>query len=156
MRRLKLYLLFISVMLLAQGALAQAHAQGAGGFAGDWEAIEYPTSRDELPPAYKDLPLREVPRFSLNLTIRQRGNRLTGDYGGTARYLARLEEGGTFRTTARGNSARLRVESGFGGHATALLTLRGNRLYWKIVEQQGEHYFPQSTVLHRLKARRRP
>lgn len=154
MRGTKLSLLFI-IILLAAAQRASAQQERAASFAGDWEAIEYPVSRDELPPAYKDMPLKEVPRFSLSLTIKQRGNRLTGDYSGTARYLARLEEGGTFRTTAQGNTARLRVESGFGGHATALLTLRGNRLYWKIVEQDGEHYFPRETVLHRLRARRR-
>lgn len=164
MNRQSRSLLFISRSLLlifiafatAHQLMAQAqHKSAASGFAGKWERYDYPTSRDELPPAFKDAPLKEVPRFSLSLTIRQKGNRLSGDYGGTARYLARVEEGGTFRTTAQGNTARIKLESGFGGHAVALLTLRGDKLYWKIVEEEGELYFPRETVLYRVRRRGR-
>ncbi|HEV7858556.1 MAG TPA: hypothetical protein VGO91_07990 [Pyrinomonadaceae bacterium] len=151
-------LLFIFILFTAHQLMPAARAQqrrAARGFQGEWEKFEYPTSRDELPPAFKDEPLKDVPRYSLSLTIKQRGNRLSGDYGGTARYLARLEEGSTFSAIAQGNTARFRVVSGFGGHALVSITLRGDKLYWKIIMQEGELYFPNETVLHRVKKRRR-
>jgi hypothetical protein len=151
-------LLFIFIIFTAHQLMPAAQAQqrsAARGFQGEWEVFEYPTSREELPPAYKDAPLKDVPRYSLSLTIKQRGNKLSGDYGGTARYLARLEEGGDFSTIAQGNTARLRVVSGFGGHAFVLITLRGDKLHWKIIKEDGELYFPRDTVLHRVKKRRR-
>jgi hypothetical protein len=148
--------LLIIIAFNAHGLMAQAqHASAARGFPGTWEVYEYPTSRDELPPAFKDAPLKDVPRYSLSLTIRQKGNKLTGDYGGTARYLARLEEGGNFVAIAQGNTAQIRVNSNFGGSAVALVTVRGDRLYWKIIKDEGEYYFPQETVLHRVKKRGR-
>jgi hypothetical protein len=158
MNSLSRSLLFILILFLAHQLMPSAQAQqrsAARGFEGDWEVYSIPTSRDELPPAYKDMPLKDVPRFSLSLTIKQKGNRLSGEYGGTARYLARLEEGGTFKTIAQGNTARLRADSNFGGYAVALITLRGDRLYWKIIKQEGEHYYPQETVLRRVKKQRR-
>jgi hypothetical protein len=158
MKSLRRCLLFIFIIFAAHQLLPAAQAQQKGaarGFEGEWEKFEYPTSRDELPPAFKNEPLKDVPRFSLSLTIKQKGNKLSGDYGGTARYLARLEEGDTFTAIAQGNTARLRVVSGFGGHAVVLLTLRGDKLYWKIIKQEGELYFPDNTVLHRVKKGRR-
>jgi hypothetical protein len=151
-------LLFIFIIFTAHQLMPSAQAQqksGARGFQGEWEKFEYPASRDELPPAFKNEPLKDVPRYSLSLTIKQKGNKLSGDYGGTARYLARLEEGSTFTAIAHGNTARLRVVSGFGGHAVVLLTLRGDKLYWKIIQQEGELYFPNETVLSRVKKGRR-
>jgi hypothetical protein len=151
-------LFLLSIIFAAHRVMPQALAQqrsAARGFQGAWERFEYPTSRDELPPAYKEMPLKEVPRYSLSLTIRQKGNKLNGAYGGTARYLARLEEDSPFNAVAQGNTARLRIESSFGGHALVLLTLRGDKLHWKIIKEEGELYFPRETVLHRVKMRRR-
>jgi hypothetical protein len=158
MKSLSRCLLFIFIMFTTHQLMTEAQAQqrsAARGFQGEWEKFEYPTSRDELPPFYKDAPLKDVPRYSLSLTIKQKGNKLSGDYGGTARYLARLEEGSTFSAIAQGNTARLRVESNFGGHAVVLLTLRGDKLHWKIIKEEGELYFPRETVLYRVKKGRR-
>jgi hypothetical protein len=145
------------LLLLALGLVQQAFAQqAAASFRGDWEYAEYPVSRSELPPGHKDLPLREVPRYSVGLTIRQRGNRLSGNCGATARYLARLEVDSPFDAVARGRQARLELTSGFGGRVTVLLTLRSpTRLHWKIIKAQGEHYFPPEVTLRKAPRGRR-
>ena len=120
------------------GAKAQARA-GAANFQGEWEWASYARSRDELPPAYRNERLKDIPAAAINLTLRQRGRKLTGDYSASRRFLARLEDGG-LDATVHDNKATLELESGFGGTVTVLLTLSGNRLHWKTIKSKGESY----------------
>jgi hypothetical protein len=113
--------------------------------------VIYAKDKSELPPAYRDAEdIREIPAYALDLTLRQRGNRLRGTWGLLARYLARLDEG-DIATTIKGNQATLRLTSNFGGSATILLTLRGDKLHWKVISASGENFFPRSEVLRRLR-----
>jgi hypothetical protein len=144
-------LLFV-IVSIACGA--SAAAQSAKPFQGEWEWAVYATDRSELPPAYRNAPLKEIPGAAIYLKIKQRGNKLTGEYSGSARFLARLEEG-EFDTIARGNTAELELTSGFGGTATVRLTLRGNRMQWKAIKSEGEFYFPRDVFLHRLVRKKR-
>jgi hypothetical protein len=124
-------------------------AQSARPFQGEWKWAVYATSRSELPPAYRDAPLREIPGAAIYLKIEQRGNKLTGEYSGSRRFLARLEDG-DFDAIAKGNTATLELTSGFNGTVTVRLTVQGNRLHWKLIKEEGEHYFPLDEYLHRL------
>jgi hypothetical protein len=122
-------------------------------FQGEWEWAIYAKSRSELPPAYRNERLRDVPAAAVWLKIKQRGNRLSGEYSASRRYLARLEEG-DLDAVAKGKTAQLELASGFGGTLTVRISIAGNRLHWKVIKEEGEHYFPLDEVLHRVKPRR--
>lgn len=133
---------------------AEVGAQTRGSKAnwqGHWNWVVYAKDRSELPPAYRDTPdIREIPAYALDLTLKQRGNRLRGSWGLLARYLARIDEG-DIAATIKGNRATLRLKSNFGGSATILLTLRGDKLYWKMISSSGENFFPKEEVLRRVR-----
>lgn len=124
--------------------------KSASGFQGDWNWAVYAKDKSELPPAYQSLTIEEVPAYALDLTLKRKSNRLTGEFGVLARYLARVDEG-SFTTTIHGNSVRFRVSSNFGGSATVSLTLRGDTLKWKVLRSSGVNYFPAEVELRRLK-----
>jgi hypothetical protein len=130
-----------------------ALAQSAKPFQGEWKWAVYAKSRSELPPAYRDAPLREIPGAAIYLNIKQRGKKLTGEYSGSRRFLAKLEDG-DFDAIAKGNTAEFELTSGFNGTVTVRLTVQGNRLHWKILKQDGEHYFPEDVYLRRLLPKR--
>ena len=131
-----------------------AEGQARANFQGVWDWAVYPSSRKELPPAYRNEPLKSVPVANISLQLKQRGNKLTGEYSGSAHYLARVEDG-ELEATVKGNNATLELTSGFGGEVTVLLTMRGKRLYWKLIKSEGEHYFPDDVYLHRVIKRRK-
>src|ERR1043166_727302 len=131
-----------------------ALAQRVKPFQGEWKWAVYATSRSELPPAYRDAPLREIPGAAIYMKIEQRGNKLTGEYSGSRRFLAKLEDG-DFDAIAKGNTATLELTSGFNGTVTVRLTVQRNRMHWKLTKQEGEHYFPDDVYLRRLPAKRR-
>jgi hypothetical protein len=150
------------LMLLASLALgAHAYARPrfaqrrpaavARGFAGDWNWAVYAKSRSELPPAYRNMGVREVPAYALDITIKQRGKRLSAACGVVARYLARVDDCSFDDATAKNGSAVVKLTSSFGGTATVRLTLKGDRLRWQVVEGRGEHYFPRDVTLRRLR-----
>ncbi len=146
-------LLFVLLFCIGAACPEAANAQtspATANFRGQWEWAVYAKSRDELPPAYRNEPLKEVPRASLNLNLKQRGQKLTGDYDASRRFLARLEEG-EVDAFVKGNTAELELQSGFGGKVTVRLTLSGNRLHWKTIKTDGEHYFPDDVYLKRVK-----
>ena len=135
------------IVVLACGV--PALAQRAKPFQGEWEWAIYATSRDELPPAYRQERLRDVPNAALYLKLKQRGAKLTVEYSASRRFLARLEDG-ELTSTITGKTAQLELQSGFGGTITVLLSLKGNRLHWKIIKYEGEHYFPDDVFLRRV------
>lgn len=135
--------------LLAAAFSAPALAQSAKPFQGEWKWAVYAKSRSELPPAYHDAPLNEIPGAAIYLKIQQRGNKLTGEYSGSRRFLAKLEDG-DFDAIAKGNTAYLELTSGFNGTVRVRLTVQGNRMHWKLTKQDGEHYFPDDVYLRRL------
>ena len=132
----------------------QATAQSRGGSAswrGHWNWAIYAKDKSELPPAYQEVEdVKEIPAYALDLTLRQRGNRLSGSWGLVARYLARVDEG-DLAAIIKSNQATVRLTSNFGGSATIRLTLRGNRLQWKLIRSSGENFFPRSEVLRRMR-----
>jgi hypothetical protein len=93
--------------------------------------------------------VREVPSYALDLTIRQRGDRLTATCGILAHFLARVDEC-DFSAVVRNGSALVRLTSSFGGSAVVRLTLRGGALRWKLVRSKGENYYPRDVTLRRL------
>jgi len=137
-------------LVVFAGSIA-AHAQRP--FQGEWEWAVYAKSRSELPPAYRNEPLRDVPGASVWLKLKQRGNKLTGEYSASRRYLAKLEEG-DLDAVIQGKAARLDLASGFGGKLTVKISVTGNRLHWQVIKEEGEHYFPLDVVLRRIKPRR--
>ncbi len=148
-RAFKALLLFALLLNAAQPAPAQRRG-AARGFQGSWNWVVYAESKDELPPAYRGMEVKEVPAYALSLTIRQRGNRLSGTFGVLARYLAKIDEG-DFTARIVNGRARLHLTSSHGGSATVVLTLRGNKLIWKRTRTTGDNYFPDEVELRRLK-----
>ena len=108
----------------------------------------YAKRRSELPPAYQDMKVTDVPQYILELNLKQKGHRLIGEYDAGARFLAKVENG-DFSATVSRNEALVELESGHGGKITARITLRGDRLYWKVIKAEGEYYFPNEAVLRR-------
>ena len=152
MRNVTLRLLVLVSACLA--ICATAEAQQRKPFQGDWEWVVYASSRKELPPAYRDAPIREVPAAGLYLKLRQRGNKLTGDYSGSDRFLAKLEDG-ELEAVINGKIATLELTSGFGGNVTAQISISGRRLHWIIIKSdEGEAYFPNDVFLHRVRPRK--
>lgn len=140
------------VLLLLTMHAPDAHAQRRRtikSFQGVWEWAIYPRSRRELPPAYRNSPLRDVPRTYISLGLSQIGDELGGVVSAGQRFLAKIEDSDLPTTKIKNNVARVTLESGHGGKVTATITLRNNRIYWKIIEQEGEHYFPPEAVLRR-------
>jgi hypothetical protein len=150
---LKISLPLIMLALLLSGpssSLAQKRAAArARAFEGSWNWAVYAESKDELPPAYRDMEIREVPAYALDITIRQRGNRLSATCGVLARYLARIEDCG-FDAVVRNNAATVKLGSSFGGSATVRLTLSGDRLRWKVLKSKGENYYPRDVTLRKM------
>jgi hypothetical protein len=150
--RIALHLALLAALIAT--AAATATAQRAGSFQGEWEWAVYAKSRDELPPAYRNEPLRSVPGAAVYLKIRQKGNKLTGEYSASRRYLAKLEDG-EFESIVKGNTTTLELVSGFEGIVTVVVTRAGNRLHWKVIKSEGESYFPDDVYLRRLVKRKR-
>lgn len=144
---LLLSLLAFALVSSAQTTIAQPRPAN---FGGDWNYATYATDKSELPPAYQSMKLEEVPQYAIDITIKQRGNRLTATCGIVARYLARIEDC-DFNATVRNGVAQFRLGSGFGGTATVRLTLRGGQLRWQTVRRKGVSYYPEDVTLRRLK-----
>jgi hypothetical protein len=142
----KLILLAIACVTISASAVGQQRPT----FTGHWNWAIYGTSKEDLPPAYRGMDLKEVPAYAIDLTLKQRGQRLSGTFGILARYLAHVDEG-SFATTIKGNRATVKLTSNFGGSATVALTLKGNNLTWKVTRSTGQNYFPKAEVLRRLR-----
>ena len=160
-KRLLLLLLLAALAVAAhadarQRAPRKRPSAAARRFAGDWNWAVYAKRRSELPPAYRGMSVREVPAYALDMTIKQRGNRLTASCGVVARYLARLDDCSFDDATVKNGSVLVEITSGFGGTATVRLTLRAGKLRWKVLESSGEHYFPADVTLRRLKKGEKP
>ena len=142
-------LLLLALVIFVASVAASAQRP----FQGEWKWAIYAKSRSELPPAYRDAKLSEVPAASVWLKIKQRGNKLTGEYSASRRYLAKLEEG-DLDAIAKGKSAVLELTSGFNGKLTVRISVAGNRMHWKVLKEDGEHYFPLDVMMTRKKPRR--
>ena len=151
MKRIPLLLSLLALALLSAAHEAAAQTRpAAAGFRGSWNYAVYAKERSELPPAYQDMKLEEVPQFAIDITIRQTGNRLRATCGIVARYLARVEDC-DFTATVRNGAAQFRLTSSFGGSATVKLTLSGGGLRWQTVRRNGAAYYPEDVTLRRLK-----
>lgn len=140
---------FLSLFLLLV-ACSTVSAQSRNPFQGEWNWAVYATDKSELPPAYQNMELNEVPQYALDLTLKQKGNRVTGTWGLLARFLARVDEG-SFNGTVVGNTLQIRLKSNFGGSATVKLTLKADSIQWRRVKYKGHMYFPEDVLLRRLK-----
>jgi len=142
-------LLAFALLSAAQVTAAQTRP-GAAAFRGEWNYAVYARDRSELPPAYQDMKLEEVPQFAIDITIRQTGNRLRATCGIVAHYLARVEDC-DFTGMVRNGAAQFRLTSSFGGSATVKLTLSGEGLRWQTLRRKGVSYYPADVTLRRLK-----
>lgn len=144
-----LVLTLLVLVLVAPSTSAQKRAAKARTFDGSWNWAIYAESKDELPPAYRGMEIKEVPAYALDITIKQRGNRLTATCGVLARYLARIEDC-DFDAVVKNNTALVKLGSSFGGTATVRLTLSGGSLRWKVLKSKGENYYPRDVTLRKL------
>lgn len=143
--------------LLVSGA-PQSFAQrrkAARPFEGSWNWAVYAESKDDLPPAYQSMKLEEVPEDALDITIKQRGNRLTATCGLLFHFLSKVEDC-DFDAVLKNNTAVVKLGSAFGGHATVRLTLSGGKLRWKVLRSAGVNYYPLDVTLRRLRKGEKP
>lgn len=150
---MKRFPLLLSLLACALLGATQAKAQtppAAPGFRGDWNYAVYAKDKSELPPAYQDMKLEEVPQYAIDITIRQTGSRLRATCGIVAHYLARVEDC-DFTVTVKNGAAQFRLTSSFGGSATVKLTLAGGGLRWQTLRRTGVSYYPEDVTLRRLK-----
>jgi hypothetical protein len=150
---MKRFPLLLSLLACALLGATQTNAQtrpASAGFRGAWNYALYAKDKSELPPAYRDMELEQVPAFAIDLTIKQTGNRLRATCGIVARYLARLEEC-DFTATVKNGAAQFRLGSGFGGSATVKLSLTREGLRWQTLRRTGVSYYPEDVTLRRLK-----
>jgi hypothetical protein len=152
--KVTLPLLIIALLLFdarsdARPRVAQKRAAASRSFAGSWNWAVYAKSQDELPPAYQSMSVKEVPSYALDITIKQKGNRLNATCGVLAHYLARVDEC-NFSAVVRNGSALVSLKSSFGGTATVRLTLQADGLRWKLVKSKGENFYPRDVTLRRL------
>lgn len=151
MKRLPLLLPLLALAFLSAAHAADAQTRPAAKvFRGEWNYALYAKEKSELPPAYQDMKLEEVPQFAIDMTIRQTGNRLRATCGIVAHYLARIEDC-DFTATVRNGAAQFRLTSSFGGSATVKLTLSGEGLRWQTLRRTGVSYYPEDVTLRRLK-----
>jgi hypothetical protein len=152
LKRLATLLLLAPLLLCAPpGALAQqGRAQAARTFAGNWNWATYAESKEDLPPAYQSMRVKEVPVHALDLTIRQKGSRVTAACGLLFHYLSKVDEC-DFSAVVRNGSALVNLKSSFGGTATVRLTFQGDALRWRVVRSRGENYYPRDVTLRRLR-----
>src|SRR5688500_12919435 len=116
-KRVPLLLSLALLPFFASASAREAAAQSRPAvFRGSWNYAVYATDKSELPPAYREMKLEEIPQFAIDITIKQTGNRLRATCGVVARYLARIEEC-DFTATVRNGAAQFRLGSGFGGTA---------------------------------------
>lgn len=147
-------LLTLSVFTFVSGFAPQPSVQEctkATDFQGQWRWAVYVTSKEQLPLSLRDMRLGEIPQYSLVLDIGQRGENLTGRYGATAHFLAKVEDG-SFTTSVNNKAAQFSLESAFGGKVTVKLTLANAELHWKLIMADGEQYFPDEVVLENRRA----
>src|SRR5215207_10473629 len=149
MKRVPLLLPLLTFALLSAAHTTAAQTRPAA-FRGEWNYAVYAKEKSELPPAYQDMKLEEVPQFAIDITIRQTGNRLRATCGIVARYLARVEDC-DFTGVARNGAAQFRLTSSFGGSATVKLTPSGEGLRWQTLRRHGVSYYPGDVTLRRLR-----
>jgi len=138
MPRSLLIILFVCI-----GFGTESLAGGSGSFTGLWDASN-----------------GDVSDFSLDLV--QTGNRIEGyhnsiaDRGKRIDAVERSEGTPSITGTVSGGVAHVRFQSGYdeSGSGEAVLTLRGNKLEWKITKSSGIHYLPMKSVLQRQKNNR--
>ncbi len=158
--KVTLPLLVLALLAFGSHTNARTHATqkrtaAARSFAGDWNWAVYAESQDELPPAYRSMSVKEVPSYALDITIKQRGNRLTATCGVLAHFLARVDEC-DFDAVVRNGSALVNLKSNFGGSATVRLTLQPDGLRWKLVKSRGENFYPRDVTLRKLAEGEKP
>ncbi len=138
-----------ALVFSAPASLAQRRA-AARPFEGDWNWAVYAESKDELPEAFHGMEIKQAPAYALDITIKQRGNRLRALCGVLWNFLSKVEDCG-FDAVVKNNTAVFRLDSSFGGNATVRLTLSGGKLRWKVLRTAGVNYYPGDVTLRRLK-----
>jgi len=147
--KVSLSLLMLALLAFSAPTCFAQRRRAARPFEGSWNWATYAKSKDELPPAYQSMKLEEVPEYALDITIKQRGNKLTATCGVLWHFLSKVEDCG-FDAVVKNNTAIFRLGSSFGGHATVRLTLNGNRLRWKVLRSAGVNYFLGDVTLRKL------
>jgi len=72
-------------------------------------------------------------RFGLNVEIKEKDGKLTGDYGN---FSSKQSEGKILSSKINGNIAIIEVDCDWGGRGTVQITrLKGNKLHWKVTKR---------------------
>lgn len=137
--------------LLLFSPVGSAKNNDKSDFTGKWVWEILADDKKELPPVYRDESLQDVPEYSLELDIKQKGKVISGQYRSTWRYLSKLEVG-DFSATTKGRVAYLKLVSGFDGKVTIRLTLEERHLHWEVLQEEGEHYFPKNVEVRRRRS----
>jgi hypothetical protein len=95
--------------------------------------------------------IKKAPYESLHIDLTRRGDKLTGKWSSTMRFIDKLDSG-EFSARIQGRVAHFTIKSSHGGIVTVKLTRQRDRLYWKIIKTEGEgdYWFPDEAILHRI------
>ncbi len=121
-------------ILLFSGA---ARAAGQEDFSGGW--------------------LWEQGQESLELTLNQQGDKITGTHAAIGQGGLKADDGLAAETptldgTVQGNVATITFHTAYpdsDGHGTVTMTRHGDAIDWVITSSNGEHYLPKKATLHR-------
>ena len=141
-----LSLTLLALFLAPQLGQAQQNKIPAG-FQGAWEGVRYLKDKTR---ARAGVDVNKSPCEQISLNLSQEGAILKGEYAVSLDWGRRFESG-ELESKIMDNIAELNLESGWRGKVKVRLTLRGGKLYWKIMQSEGENYFPLEMVLRRLK-----
>ncbi len=112
--------------------------------AGTWE-VKWKCAKAVNPDCMPDT-------FSIRLFIQ--GGKLCGTHSSIAKAGKKVDEIGGSKPTLSGQvvgaTATVTFLSAFEGKGKATITLRGERLQWHIVEEEGESWLPPDATLHRI------
>jgi len=121
-------------------------------FEGEWNWAVYAKDRNQLPAHFRDnteLKLEDIPQDALDVSIEQKGNKISGNFTSLAQFNAYIDEA-EFKGTIKGNIAEIKLKSSFGGTVLVELKIEDNKLYWKKVSNKGDNWLPTEVVLRRL------
>jgi len=82
-----------------------------------------------------DIDVGEPAQCTFTVTLKQNGNKISGDYTAIALDGNRIDDGNKIVGAISGNTADVQFESGsWGGKGRAKMTHVGNKLMWEITE----------------------
>lgn len=142
-RQIRVWPMKLAFALLL-GTVSAVAVAGQSPFTGDWKHVWSCKGATGIYAQRCASGIRD--EFELNLIAS--GHRICGLHFATAQLQNKVDEGDlagpgpSITGTFSGDTAHVQFHSTWGGSGTAKLTLRGDTLHWKIMQEQGMAWLP--------------